>query len=158
VRIRRLELEEIDVVRPLWTAMLEHHRSVTPDMRVRSPDDSWPRRRVEYGRWLADPGSFALLAEDDGQPLGYAVVHVTDGDDTWDTGDRRADLESLSVAPAARGRGVGGALLDAVDEELDRLGVTDMFLGVVATNLDAVRFYERRGLRPYLTVMHRRRG
>jgi ribosomal protein S18 acetylase RimI-like enzyme len=157
VKIRRLELGEIDAVRPLWLDLLEHHRSVTPQMTVRAPEDSWQRRRAEYERWLADPGSFAVLAEQDGEPLGYALVHVTDGDDTWDTGDRLAELESLSVAPAARGRGVGTALLDAVDEELERLGVTDLFLGVVASNTDAVRFYERRGLRRYLTVMHRRR-
>lgn len=157
VKIRRLEPEEIDAVRPLWLDLLEHHRAVTPEMTTRSPDDSWARRRAEYERWLADPGSFALLADEDAEPLGYALVHVTDGDDTWDTGDRRADLESLSVAPAARGRGIGDALLDAVDDELDRLGVTDLFLGVVSTNADAIRFYERRGLRPYLTVMHRRR-
>ena len=44
-------------------------------MPTRPPDESWPMRRGDYERWLAQPGSFALVAEEDGAAVGYAVVH-----------------------------------------------------------------------------------
>jgi ribosomal protein S18 acetylase RimI-like enzyme len=39
-------------------------------------------------------------------------------DDTWPMGERHAELYTLTVAEAARGRGVGTRLMDAVDAEL----------------------------------------
>ena len=45
-------------------------------MPTRPAAESWPMRRGDYARWLAEPGSFALVAEEDGEVAGYAVVHV----------------------------------------------------------------------------------
>ena len=67
-------------------------------------------------------------------------------------------IETLSVDPGWRGRGVGTELMDAVDEELDRIGVRDLFVGAVATNERALRFYERRGLPLSLVHFYGRRG
>jgi ribosomal protein S18 acetylase RimI-like enzyme len=89
-----------------------------------------------------------LVARDGGRPVGYAFVEIRPGpDDTWPIGDRMAELMSLSVAPDERGRGLGSALMDAVDAELERRGVADLEVTVLAGNERARRFYERRGLR-----------
>lgn len=81
--------------------------------------------------------------------LGYALVQVRPGpDDTWVTGSRMAELQTLSVAPEARGRGVGSMLLDRVDAELDAAGIGDLFIAALHGNDGAIRLYERRGLRP----------
>ncbi len=53
---------------------------------------------------------------------------------------------------AHRGRGVGGALVKAVYQELNRIGVGHLGVGVIASNADAVRFYERLGLLPFLVT------
>jgi len=45
-----------------------------------------------------------------------------------------------------RGRGIGTALLDAVDAELAKRDVTDLMIGVMEGNDGARRLYERRGL------------
>lgn len=147
-------------MRPLWEALLEHHSQLEPQVRPpRSAEDSWRRRRAEYLKWLAEPGSFVVVTEGEGgEPAGYAVVRVGEGDDTWVTGDRTAELETLAVASGRRGEGIGGLLMDAVDAELAALGIVDLKVGVVSSNVDAMRFYERRGLVAYQTVLYRRRG
>ena len=61
-------------------------------------------------------------------------------------GAHLAELVSLAVAPDQRGRGVGTALMDAVDAELDRRGIPDLEVAVMAGNGRAIAFYERRGL------------
>lgn len=122
MRIRRLEAAELELVAPIWASLLAHHGEVEPELRSRPAAESWPMRRDDYERWLAEPNSFATLA----------------------------------VLPARRGAGIGAALMDAVEEELHRLGIEDMWVAVVARNSDALRFYERRGLRTYMHRMHTR--
>jgi ribosomal protein S18 acetylase RimI-like enzyme len=62
-------------------------------------------------------------------------------------------VETLSVLPCARRAGVGGALMAAIKDRLGAAGLSTLELDVVATNADAIRFYERHGLRPALTRM-----
>ena len=61
----------------------------------------------------------------------------------------------MSVAPHARGRGIGTRLLDFVDTELSRRGIVDLQMAVMVGNVDAERFYERRGLKPGEIVLYR---
>ncbi|MEV6697330.1 GNAT family N-acetyltransferase [Streptomyces sp. NPDC051453] len=85
-----------------------------------------------------------------------AFVQIEEGpDDTWVTGDRIAELQTLAVLPAERGHGIGTLLLDLVDAELDRMGVADLLIGTLAANTGAQRLYERRGLRPVLVYYAR---
>jgi len=151
ITIRKGGPEFIDRLEPLWLALHAHHRSVQPGFTYFPDEDSWELRRSCYRRWILGKDSFVLLAERDGRPVGYAFVQIEEGpDDTWVTGTRIAELQTLSVAPAERGNGIGTLLLDLVDAELDRLGVHDLLIGTLAANSGAQRLYERRGLRPVL--------
>jgi hypothetical protein len=42
--------------------------------------------------------------------------------------------------------------MDAVDAELRALGISDLEIGVIATNTRAAQFYERRGAAPFFTT------
>ena len=84
-------------------------------------DSATPLETVEWTIVAADPGSV----------LGYAAVTAN-------------HLENLYVDPAAQGRGVGSALLGAVETRLrDRF--TRVTLRCLHTNPDARRLYERQG-------------
>jgi ribosomal protein S18 acetylase RimI-like enzyme len=105
---------------------------------------------------MAEDEAFLVIAESGSTPVGYAMVHLVRGpDDTWPLADRYADVYSLSVAPDARNRGLGTRLLDFVDAELSRRGITDVQLAVMVGNVEAQRLYERRGFRPAETVLYR---
>lgn len=100
-----------------------------------------------------------LVARRDGVAVGYALVHLHEGpDDTWPTGARIGEVESLAVVPAERGGGVGTLLLDAADARLAQLGVEDILLAVVVGNAGAEALYRRRGMVPAMTKMIRLRG
>lgn len=159
VTIRVAGAEVLDALEPLWLELHHHHQSVVSHHAAVYQDDrsSWAARRAAYERWLAeDTDSFVALAERGGTLIGYALVEILPGpDDTWVTGSRMADVQSVSVAPAERGHGIGTMLLDAVDARLAALGIKDIFIGVLVGNNRARRFYERRGLRPVITQMAR---
>ena len=154
MEIVRAGAERIPDLQPLWASLSRHHAEVAPELSIlgkrRSEQDSWAVRRALYEEWLADPDAFVLIAEIDAAPVGYAVVHMRGPEETWATGDRVAELETLAVLPGHRGVGIGAALVDRFHEELRRAGVQHFVVGVVASNADAIRFYERLGLTKFI--------
>jgi ribosomal protein S18 acetylase RimI-like enzyme len=162
--ISRAGAEVLDRLRPLWLELHHHHQAVGGEALgpYVGDDVSWAARRALYAGFLA-AGGFALLAERDGELIGYALVAIktseeTEMDDTWRTDARVAEIETLSVAPAARGAGAGSALLDRIDAELEAEGIHDVLIGAFVTNTDAIRLYERRGFRPAWLQMTRFAG
>lgn len=154
MQIVRGDASRLDELQPLFAAMHEHHRGSGPQLLAfRSPEEAWERRRAHYEALLASGRGHLLLAEEDGRAIGYAMVSETGGQTTLATGDRMAELETLSVAEGERGQGVGHALMDAAYAVMRELGATEVMLYVLDGNDGAVRFYERLGMRPYLSVL-----
>jgi GNAT superfamily N-acetyltransferase len=84
----------------------------------------------------------ALVAELDGVVVGY--VFFGPGYNT-DVAARSMWLHDLFVTPAARGRGVGYALMAAVAAETVRIGGASLEWGVHTANAAALEFYRRLG-------------
>ncbi len=150
---------DIPRLEPLWLAMVAHHSScgvpAAEAVPFRAPQETWTRRRARYEQWIGQPAARLLIAEDEdtGQAIGYSMLRVGGGEATVATGERVGELESLSVAPHARGQGVGSALIDAAFAHFREQGATEMTLSVMAGNEAAQRLYERHGLRPYYLAM-----
>ena len=89
----------------------------------------------------------ALIAEDEGAPVGYALASVVPQTPI------RGHLYDLYVRADVRGRGVGRELIGAAAERLRQRGVTHLSLDVALTNESARRLYERVGFRPYDVLM-----
>ncbi len=154
--------EHFDDLEPLWRALYDHHNEVTPHLRGRARTfaQAWASRRHTERRWLeSEPRSFVLAAESGDRRIGYALVRVRSGAgfaESWSVSDPLADLATLAVLPEFRGRGIGSALLNAVEARLREMGIEDMTIGVIATNSRAMAFYERRGAVPFLTQLIQR--
>jgi GNAT superfamily N-acetyltransferase len=56
-----------------------------------------------------------------------------------------AKLDDVNVRPGREGRGIGGAMMDALKEELRRAGVSRIDTATHFDNPGARRFYERHG-------------
>jgi GNAT superfamily N-acetyltransferase len=83
-----------------------------------------------------------LIAEVDGAVAGYVFMSV--GYNT-DLAGRSMWLHDLLVMPAARGKGVGRALMAAVAAETLRAGCVSLEWGVHAANTGALEFYRHLG-------------
>ncbi|NHA68399.1 ribosomal protein S18-alanine N-acetyltransferase [Phycicoccus sp. CMS6Z-2] len=87
----------------------------------------------------------------------YLVLTVGDevaGYAGLDDGGDVADVMTVAVAPEHRGRGLGGVLLDALEDEAGARGAEHLMLEVRADNTAALALYTRRGFAEVL----RRRG
>ncbi|HTA98619.1 MAG TPA: GNAT family N-acetyltransferase [Solirubrobacteraceae bacterium] len=152
-----MPMDRLDDLQPLWHALYEYQVALTPHLRdrVRPCEQAWKEYERLMEEWLAaEPSSFVLVAQDAGRYLGYAYVRVRPGAHfavSWSASDPLAELAILAVLPEARGKGMGSALLDAVEARLRELQIDDMVIDVITTNTDAMRLYERRGALPFLT-------
>ena len=157
VTLRLAGAEVLDALEPLWLTLHHHHQTVTTPASFQDDATSWSARRALYEHWLEEnEDAFIVLAVRGDKPVGYAFVEILPGpDDTWVTGTRLAELQTLAVAPAERGHGIGTLLLDTVDARLKDLGIDDVYIAVLTGNNDALRFYQRRGLRPVMTLLAR---
>jgi ribosomal protein S18 acetylase RimI-like enzyme len=156
VRIVRAGVDRLPEVEPLARALHRHHLTVDPaipGVPPRDEDGWWRVRSARYRGWLTDPATILLLAEHEGGvAVGYALVTVHDEDDSHRTGARFAELQSLAVPEDRRGEGIGTALLHQVYREVRAVGITEMVIGVLATNAAAMRLYEREGFRPWVVL------
>lgn len=154
LHIEPLDPADIELVAPLWKQLMDHVAGLPGALvPVRPSDESWELERAEMLRELA-AGGFALTARAGARVVGYAFVCVEGPDPVWYTGDKHAVLAALCVDETERGDGVGSALLDAVDAELERRGIEDVEIGVDTGNEAAARLYESRGYRPDFRIFY----
>ena len=155
---------DLDRLRPLWLAVHRRHQESMPELAPYVPDDvSWRERRALYERLFATYEPVLLLARDGERLVGYGLAYAmpaADGwlTDTWATGDRVGEIESLGVLPEYRGRGLGTRLLERLQDRLSEQGVADLVLGLLPGNTDALRLYERLGYRPTWLYLSRLEG
>jgi GNAT superfamily N-acetyltransferase len=152
-RIVELGVGDVDLVEGLWKEMVGHHHAVIgPRWPGRDSDEAWRLRRAQYVGWLEAGEGFIFLVPGEGAagaPVGYAFLRVGRSPSTWDLGERVGDLESLSVAPEARGQGIGSELIEHCRGRLRELGARWWTVTVVAANERAGELYEREGFVPY---------
>jgi ribosomal protein S18 acetylase RimI-like enzyme len=156
--IEPLAVEQVDELRELWLQLHHHHQTVSPVGPFVDDDASWPVRRKGYVEILT-AGGFALAARIEGALVGYVLVRMHDGpDDSWQLGDRYAEVWTLVVQENHRRKGIGNTLLDEVDARLERDGVRGLVIGVMVGNDDARRLYESRGLTAGWLQLYRTAG
>ena len=149
----------LDELRPLWLQLRDHHGAVEPRLGpTREDEESWTIVRERFGDMLAEDGAFLVLAEDGETPAAFAIVTVHDGAATWSTPARLGFVEAIVVDGAQRGLGLGARMMDAVQAELDRHGVDELQLSVMAGNLGAQAFYRELGFDTHSLNLYRRAG
>ncbi len=100
---------------------------------------------LRVGLFGPHPYAEAVLAEEDGEPVGFALFFHT-----FSTFLARPGLylEDLFVLPEHRGRGVGRTLLSHLARLSLERGCGRLEWAVLNWNKDAIRFYERLGAKP----------
>jgi GNAT superfamily N-acetyltransferase len=160
VAIERGGVDDVPALRELWLELHHHHAAVAPQSGEFTDDEtSWRMRSSSYREWLADPRSFLLLARASDRLIGYALVRVMEAEaeltDSWRVPEVVAEIETMLVTAHARGAGLGSRLLNEIDAELERQGITEVIVGLMPGNDGAQRLYERRGFQPRWLVLAR---
>lgn len=124
--IRRMTWHDIPAVHALEMALF--------------PVDPWTVEQF-WGE-LAQASRHYVVLEDAGTVAGYGGIMAL---------APTADLQTIAIAPAAQGGGLGRALLEALIAEAAERGCTEMLLEVRSDNAGAIALYERRGFEAIAT-------
>ena len=106
------------------------------------------------GRQLDDPSVVILVAEREGEVLGYTYAGV-EGPDYMALRGPAGVLYDILVDPARRGHGVGRMLLDATLAALKARGAARVVLSTAERNESAQRLFARAGFRRTMIEMTR---
>jgi ribosomal protein S18 acetylase RimI-like enzyme len=131
VNIRSAHPEDVD----LLMSLVERLESELPDLPYAEDPAEFERAKVE--RMVTD--GVALIAEEDGNAIGYALARY------GDHGPTTVYVSDLWVDSTVRGQGIGRELLRRVSDAAIGHGSTHVVLDVDSTNRDAIGFYEHLG-------------
>jgi len=133
VTIRAAEPGEEERLLPAWEWLFEPPGERPP---------SWEPRRaaVALGQALESRDSVVLVAEEEGELVGFCTAYFTFhtvrfGTPVW--------VEELAVHPEHRSEGIGAKLLDAAKGWARERGASQLKLESATARTDAHRFYER---------------
>ncbi len=106
------------------------------------------------GSQLDEPNIVILVAERDGELLGYTYAGV-EGNDYMALRGPAGVLYDIVVDPAHRGQGIGRMLLDATLDALKARGVPRVVLSTAEGNPTAQHLFARAGFRRTMIEMTR---
>ncbi len=139
--------EDLEIVRDLCRDYRAEMFEAFPEHRdalmVFYEPERFERQLAELETLHARPRGAILLARRAGAPAGCIMHRRLEPSDAWPDGT--AEVKRLHVARAARGAGVGNALMAALIAQATADGCTELLLGTTTFLKAARRLYVRHG-------------
>ncbi len=147
ITIRPATESDVAATIPLWAEFLDFH----------STRDSWFTRSDRGGEYWAafvrervfDPKSIVLVAECEGEMLGYSIGTINSRPPTY-AELQYATITDLAVSTAARRLGVGAGLASEMIHLLRSRGINRIEIGVATTNEISMAFWRKMGFLPFM--------
>ena len=144
MKIRSATLADREGLSRLTAEVHELHREARPDVYMEFDPEQF---RKEISDTLYRPDSILLVAEEEGELAGMALLTLRQPPNPILKPRLYAFLEELSVGERFRGRGIGTALFTAAKEQALKRGAVSLELQVWSFNEAALRFYEKMGMK-----------
>jgi ribosomal protein S18 acetylase RimI-like enzyme len=146
---RATGIGEIELIRPLWNRLNEHHRERAGIFRHHYERMTFEDRKAYFER-LAGTGTLMVDVATDpesGRCIGYCVSSLSR--------ERTGEIESIFVEEDYRNQGAGSALMDRALAWLGTCGSVRNRVSVGDGNEAAFGFYRRFGFYPRMTVLEK---
>ncbi len=153
IREARLPQDEPAIL-SFVTGLQDYEAGFESDRR-RDPEFAVEHWRAVQHRCAEKHGAM-FIAEDGGEPVGWAFAHEEHGELFIKEPERRHGfLAELFVVPQARSKGHGRALMAACEDWSRGRDHKLLIVGVLAHNSRAIRSYEGAGYAPYTLFLRR---
>lgn len=146
--IRRMKLDDLDEVQALFAKQIDGTDDLMSALRISAKQHAWEMRRLRQ-QWLSEQRYQAFVATiKDAQGrehiLGYAAAVVEQQAHIFKV-ESLASLGELWVEPAHRRRGIGRALVSAVQEACLDLGIPFVNVHLSGANQAVQAFFVKLG-------------
>jgi ribosomal protein S18 acetylase RimI-like enzyme len=154
MRIRGAAPADIPAIGRLGALLVRTHHDLDPDRFIAATPGTEMAYGPFLGRQLDEPNIVILVAEQDGEVIGYTYAGV-EGNDYMALRGPAGVLYDIVVDPAHRRNGVGRMLLDATLGALKARGAPRVVLSTAEKNDSAQRLFDRAGFRRTMIEMTR---
>jgi ribosomal protein S18 acetylase RimI-like enzyme len=145
---------DLPAIGRLGALLVRTHRDFDPKRFIAATSRTERGYASFLGTQLEEPSVVVLVAERDGEVLGYTYSGV-EGHDYMALRGPAGVLYDIVVDPRHRGQGVGRTLLDATLAALTARGVPRVVLSTAERNELAQRLFARAGFRRTMIEMTR---
>jgi ribosomal protein S18 acetylase RimI-like enzyme len=154
VSIRSATRGDLQSIGRLGALLVRTHHELDPQRFIPATPQTAGGYASFLGTQLDEPSVVLLVAERDGEVIGYAYAGV-EGMDWMALRGPAGALYDIVVDPAHRGVGVGRMLLDAAVAALEVKGAPRVVLSTAERNEAAQRLFARAGFRRTMIEMTR---
>jgi ribosomal protein S18 acetylase RimI-like enzyme len=150
--VRAATRADVPAIGRLGAMLVRMHHDFDPERFIAAPlrtDDAYA---LFIERQMGESSVVLLVAERDGEVLGYAYAGV-EGPDYMSLRGPAGVLYDIMVAPTHRGYGVGRLLLEAILAALKARGAPRVVLSAAERNEVAQRLFARAGFRRTMIEM-----
>lgn len=150
MEIRKAKLEDLKEICSMGYQLSLDMSALEPEYFAVAQQREAPMREA-----ILEETKDIFLADLDGKIVGFACVWEceTKEEENYLVPGKFAYLSDLVLLPESRGRGIGGALLDACKNWARQRGISRMKLDSLCKNEVANHLYEREGFRPVVQTM-----
>ena len=150
MEIRKAKLEDLKEICSMGYQLSLDMSALEPEYFAVAQQREAPMREA-----ILEESKDIFLADLDGKIVGFACVWEceTKAEENYLVPGKFAYLSDLVLLPESRGRGIGGALLDACKNWARQRGISRMKLDSLCKNAVANHLYEREGFRPVVQTM-----
>jgi putative acetyltransferase len=131
-----IEIRREDLLSSVAASLIS---TLNAELMGRYPEEGATHFRLDAEEVAEGRGAF-LVAYVDGKPTGCGAIRRLDAD--------AAEIKRMYVAADARGRGIGQAILTALEAESRRLGVRRILLETGVRQQEALALYSKAGFHP----------
>ncbi len=150
MKIRKASSKDLTEVHKLVLEMYAEERA-TLDPHLKEPAQVSKYYLNLVSEKLSDDDAAAFIAEEAGQPAGFALAYLTE--EELHTYSRKAYIRNIYVREAYRKQGVGSHLLSRVLAWAGEKRAEVVEADAYATNAEGLAFWEKEGFEPKFTLI-----
>jgi ribosomal protein S18 acetylase RimI-like enzyme len=157
ITVRPATVADLDALISLNRVVQALHVRLEPD--VFKADVGAAALHAFFADLIGKADTTVLIAEIAAEPVGYLWFDLQERPPTVLTrARRRLYVQHLAVRESARRSGVATALLHAVEANARARNVTQLVLDAWTHNEEALRYFQKRGFRPFNVMLAKKLG
>ncbi len=151
IEIRRATKNDLEEIIILWKDFMDYHMEIDP---------FWTRSEKGhtlaydfFGKNLNENNFLILVATKDNRIIGYQISQILEHLPVLKK-RRYCLINDIAISEGFRGKGIGTKMFKQARDWAIRKGVDRIELQVASGNSNAIRFYEKLGMKPYSYHMY----
>ena len=153
VKIRLATLEDVSGIMPIFAQIVDYHASIDPEVYTDADMNAFEksvREQLTKDNWKI------FVAETNKKIVGFLTLQMRSNRRQWgNVADTDGRIDCLAVDENYRHMGIGTKLIEWVENYLKSQGIFEMRLTVSIHNPNAIKCYEKMGMKNYIYSMRK---